>query len=308
MATEAQVEANRANAQKSTGPRTPEGKAAIARNAVKHGLRARAAVLQGEDWEEYTCFREGMLEELDPDGLQARGLAARIVDLTWRLRRAGRYQDAVFEALYDKYAAEPTAAGAGPDLGTSVSSGRVLGRMLLADFSGERVLERAQQYERRIESSLSRAWADLRQLRCQLRLAAPRRTASGAGWREDSGGQNRVSPSASADSARETANSVLPAEEPLCQTNPICPGTRGQGPGAGNLKPDPRPLSPVLSCQTKPILEAVSSLRGQGSNADRPGRAWDLLDQACERQPVWTGVRRPAGLVQAGERRRTSKR
>jgi hypothetical protein len=90
MATEAQVEANRANAQKSTGPRTPEGKAAIARNAVKHGLRARAAVLQGEDWEEYTCFREGMLEELDPDGLQARELAARIVDLTWRLRRSLR--------------------------------------------------------------------------------------------------------------------------------------------------------------------------------------------------------------------------
>jgi hypothetical protein len=94
MATEAQIEANRANAQKSTGPRTLEGKTAIARNAVKHGLRARAAVLQGEDWEEYTCFREEMLEELYPDGMQEMELATRIVDLTWRLRRAGRYQDA----------------------------------------------------------------------------------------------------------------------------------------------------------------------------------------------------------------------
>jgi len=276
MATEAQVEANRANAQKSTGPCTPEGKAAIAQNAVKHGLRARAAVLQGEDWEEYACFRAGMIEELYPDGMQEMELATRIVDLTWRLRRAGRYQDAVFEALYDKYAAEPTAAGARPDPGASVPSDLVLGRMLLADFSGERVLERALLYERRIESSLSRAWADLRQLRCQPRLAAPKRTASGAGRGEDSGGQNHASPSASAGIARETANSVLSAEEPLRQT--------------------------------KPISEAVSSLRGQGSNADRPGRVWDLLDQACERQPVWTGVRHPAGLVQAGERRRTGKR
>jgi hypothetical protein len=155
MATEAQVEANRANAQKSTGPRTPEGKAAMARNAVKHGLRARAAVLQGEDWEEYTCFRAGMLEELYPDGLQEMELAARIVDLSWRLRRAGRYQDAVFEALYDQYAAEAAEPAAGPDPIPSVPSDPVLGRMLLADFSGERVLERAQ-YERRIESSLAR--------------------------------------------------------------------------------------------------------------------------------------------------------
>jgi hypothetical protein len=45
MATEAQIEANRANAQKSTGPRTPEGKEKAAQNALKHGLLAREAVV-----------------------------------------------------------------------------------------------------------------------------------------------------------------------------------------------------------------------------------------------------------------------
>ena len=49
MTTEAQTEANRANAQKSTGPRTPEGKAKVAQNALKHGLLAKQAVVVGED-------------------------------------------------------------------------------------------------------------------------------------------------------------------------------------------------------------------------------------------------------------------
>ncbi len=238
MATEAQIEANRANAQKSTGPRTPEGKAAVARNAVKHGLRARAAVLHGEDWEEYACFREEMLEELVPDGVQEMELATRIVDLTWRLRRAGRYQDALFEALYDKYAAEEAEAAAGSDSGASARGDRVLGRMLLADFSGERVLERAQQYERRIESSLSRAWADLRQLRCQLRLAAPRGTAGGTGRGEDSGGQRHASPAASAGIAQATSGPLLSAEEPLCQTCQTKPMA-----AAGSARPASSPVS-----------------------------------------------------------------
>ncbi len=168
MGSVAQISANRSNAQKSTGPRTPEGKAAVAQNALTHGLMARAAVLQGEEWEEYTSFHEGMIQELYPDGVQEEELAERIVGLYWRLRRAERYQNAVFETLYDKYAAEAEQPAAGrADPASSVASDPVLGRMLVADFSGDRVLERALLYERRIESSLHRACADLRQLRRQ---------------------------------------------------------------------------------------------------------------------------------------------
>ena len=45
MASAAQTIANRLNAQKSTGPRTPEGKAVVSQNAVKHGLLAEQVVL-----------------------------------------------------------------------------------------------------------------------------------------------------------------------------------------------------------------------------------------------------------------------
>jgi len=49
MATEKQIEANRLNAQKSTGPRTPQGKVHVSRNSLRHGMRARAVVLPKED-------------------------------------------------------------------------------------------------------------------------------------------------------------------------------------------------------------------------------------------------------------------
>ena len=49
MTTNAQIKANRNNAKKSTGPRTEQGKARVAKNALKHGLLARDTVLPGED-------------------------------------------------------------------------------------------------------------------------------------------------------------------------------------------------------------------------------------------------------------------
>jgi hypothetical protein len=224
MTSVAQVQANRFNAQKSTGPLTPEGKAKVAQNAVKHGLLARAAVLQGEDWEEYTCYHEQMLEELGPEGLQETEVAERIVSLSWRLRRAGPYQNAVFEALYDRHAAEPAAGSVPPDPDASIASDPVLGRMLLADFSGERVLERVLLYERRIESSLSRARAEFRQLRREVRPAASRAALPFDRRWEESGGYGRPSSFARADLARGISDPVPARENPFGETKPICDG------------------------------------------------------------------------------------
>ena len=102
MATQAQILANRSNAQKSTGPRTPEGKAVVAQNAVKHGLTGTETVITGEDLGEFEFYRERMLEELDPVGEVEAGLAERIVGLSWRLKRAERLQAVAFDSLYAK--------------------------------------------------------------------------------------------------------------------------------------------------------------------------------------------------------------
>ncbi len=93
MATEAQINANRQNAEKSTGPRTAEGKAAVAQNALKHGLLASPTVINGEDQAAFDLYRQAMLAEMGPVGMMESSLAERVASLKWRLRRAERIQD-----------------------------------------------------------------------------------------------------------------------------------------------------------------------------------------------------------------------
>jgi hypothetical protein len=87
VSSERQIEANRQNAQRSTGPRTPEGKAKVAMNALKHGLTADRIVLANEDPEEFDAFRSAMLAALDPQDAVDEVLAERVVVNAWRLRR-----------------------------------------------------------------------------------------------------------------------------------------------------------------------------------------------------------------------------
>ena len=183
MATEAQIVANRANARKSTGPRTPEGKERASRNALKHGLLAREAVIRGEDPEEFELYREGMLEDLAPAGPMESMLAERIVGLSWRLRRAERLQNAAFAAL-DDGTPTPLLDGRleewkrlkGSEADRSVSGvfddNRALAGAVVEDFAEARVLDRLLMYERRIESSLYRSMAELRKERNAREAAA----------------------------------------------------------------------------------------------------------------------------------------
>lgn len=93
MATLKQIEANRRNAARSTGPTSPEGKQAAALNSTAHGLRASGALLvAGEDPVEFHAFAERMIREIDPQGEVESFLTERLVGLAWRLRRAPRVE------------------------------------------------------------------------------------------------------------------------------------------------------------------------------------------------------------------------
>ena len=87
MATIKQIEANRLNAQKSTGPRTPEGKAAVRFNALKSGIDAESLVIPGEDPEKLRIFIEELTACWCPFDARERELVDYIVHDSWRLRR-----------------------------------------------------------------------------------------------------------------------------------------------------------------------------------------------------------------------------
>jgi hypothetical protein len=84
------TQTNRQNALKSTGPKTPEGKAAVRLNAVRHGLLSREVLLPGEDEGALRELNERLRDELQPVGEMESLLVDRIVTAYWRLRRLGR--------------------------------------------------------------------------------------------------------------------------------------------------------------------------------------------------------------------------
>jgi hypothetical protein len=96
---EQKTAANRANARKSTGPKTPEGKERVSRNALKHGLLSGNVVVE---WEEVSVFREfeqNMWKRLQPVGELEELLVDRIVTSAWRLRRLAAYETHCFGDL-----------------------------------------------------------------------------------------------------------------------------------------------------------------------------------------------------------------
>ena len=92
MVSNEKLQANKANAQHSTGPRTEEGKAASSMNAVRHGLTAKTLLLPGEDQAAYDKLAAGMLQDLKPFGTLESEMATRIIDISWRLQRASRFE------------------------------------------------------------------------------------------------------------------------------------------------------------------------------------------------------------------------
>ncbi len=95
MATEAQIAANRRNAQASTGPTTAEGKARVSRNAAIFGLYSAADTVQPGQEPIYHLFCEGFQQDLAPEGAMETTLAAEIIHAAWRLRRCAEAESTV---------------------------------------------------------------------------------------------------------------------------------------------------------------------------------------------------------------------
>jgi hypothetical protein len=96
-----QIEANRRNALKSTGPTTPEGKERSRCNAVRHGLTAETVIAALENWEDYEAFEAAVISDYDAEAAVERELVLRLASVLWRLRRATGIEAAHFESVTD---------------------------------------------------------------------------------------------------------------------------------------------------------------------------------------------------------------
>ena len=101
---EKQLEANKKNAQKG-GVKTPEGKAIVKYNALKHGLLAKEVVVTvgegAENPEEFNTLLEDLKAQLAPEGTLEEMLVEKIAVAYWRLRRAYRYEVGLIRSELD---------------------------------------------------------------------------------------------------------------------------------------------------------------------------------------------------------------
>jgi len=297
MATEAQVVANRSNARKSTGSRTPQGKAAVGQNAVKHGLSGRLDVIRGENQAEFDLHRGAMLGELAPVGPMEAMLAERVVGLSWRLERVERIHNEVFDALLaDRNSPlaklvrslEPKGAGR-PEGGPDGEGDLDLGRAVIKDFSNSRVLDRLLMYERRIEHSLYKTMAELQRLRllreldspaekpvCSVPVRASEKHVAGfqpaEGAARMAATQTPDGVTTNAPAAKERLTASLPADQ-SCKTKPISPDlNEGQVPGGEGVR---RINADEAAAETKPIYGGPAGA-GEAALQTAGGRAMRL--------------------------------
>ena len=197
MTSDKQTQADRRNALKSTGPTTPEGKAAASQNALTHGLLSREVLLPGEDGAALAELSGRLREELRPAGELEGLLVERVIAAAWRLRRLGRVEAGIFawerlEELAERAEREAREYERSTDIGENLSGPWItitdekkheealskaqqmrdeqgnetatLGRTFARDATGANAFSKLSRYETTIERGLYKALHELQGL------------------------------------------------------------------------------------------------------------------------------------------------
>ena len=178
MASPDQIHANRANARRSTGPRTAEGKAKSSQNALKHGLRAQATVLPDENIDDFHVLVAELEDQFQPANVLEWTLLRQLADAEWRMRRVPRLEAGVLASeLHDSrehYEDYPEQLPDDPALAETI----VVGAMLIGDAGGADALSKLSRYEARLSHRYFKALEHLLQAQDRRnRSAAPQNPA-----------------------------------------------------------------------------------------------------------------------------------
>jgi len=173
MTSEKRIAANKQNALRSTGPKTPRGKAIAKMNALKHGLLSGQVLIAGEQARDLAELGQRLRAELRPVGMLELILVDRVVAGVWRLRRCLRLEAQVIE--HEETSVKPFSENFLTGATTRRTPAEMRGlRALSVTGEGER-LERMMRYESAIERQVYKALTELERLqslRCQEQSAA----------------------------------------------------------------------------------------------------------------------------------------
>ena len=161
MASQKQIEANRRNAQKSTGPKTPEGRAAVRFNALRHGLSAETAVIPGEDPDHFEQLRDALLTEHRPVGPTEELLVQQIAHAAWRLQRIRAMESGMFELRWIDLGDEIAESY------TGLESQDHHAYIFRDDVEGPNFFGALSRYEARAERSFYKALRELKRLQAE---------------------------------------------------------------------------------------------------------------------------------------------
>jgi hypothetical protein len=165
MTSQKQIEANRANAQKSTGARTLEGKNRSRLNAIRDNITGQILTLSAEDRAIFEKLKAEHVADLAPQTIQETKLAHAIAWDTWRLDRLRAAEMNIFAQAAEVQEAEDPEADPedDPDLRTARSDAHVF-------LTQARRLELTSLYEQRMTRSLHRNRAELQNLQTARRF------------------------------------------------------------------------------------------------------------------------------------------
>ena len=155
MISEKQLEANRRNAQRSTGPRTEEGKRVAALNARRHNLTGQVTAMTDADRIMHDAFSASIIESLAPEGAMETQLAQRIATDSWRLNRISAVEDNLFALGHNSHSDDIETEN--PEIHAALTAAKV--------FQEEsKQLQLLTLYEQRINRSIQKNLATLQAL------------------------------------------------------------------------------------------------------------------------------------------------
>jgi len=232
-----QLAANRANAKKSTGPKTPKGKAVCAMNGFQHGFTGLAVVMTNEDREAQNAFIKPIVEDLNPIGAMEIQLARTVALDQFRLNR--------LKAIEDNMLAWTELGPLGDKIDTEYDRVHHAMTQARAYFENDRKFNNLSLYEQRITRNIHKNMKLLRELQAQrkseelIKAKAKPLTKAASATSEQNG---------SAFSPALERSGLIPTD---AGTKPICTG-QGHAAEAALVVPTPKSPTPNHKLALKP--------------------------------------------------------